>query len=320
MMLMACRLKLKHSKMDQETRINEILSSLSLSHRLNSTATTLSGGERKRLSIALELVTNPYVMFLDEPTSGLDEVTAASCIRLLRDLAHQDRTIICTIHQPSAAMFDLFDDIYLLAQGQCVYQGSPKTLIPFLTSENFTCPKYNNPADYIIELCDLEPETVIPQFSEIFQNGKQQCVPVMSTSDSQTTSFAFKPSIHQLHLDNTRPKEGTFMQKLKMLSKFFKSEYALSSLQQFAVLFHMMMLKIFRNKLVLWIQLLHHLGCGFFIGLIFLNSANDGKRMFDHLKFCMGAIFFVVYTQIMVPILSCELMKKKIGRDLRFLR
>lgn len=150
MMRMACRLKLKQftDRHEQETRINDILVGLSLLHRKTSTASTLSGGERKRLSIALELVTNPSVMFLDEPTSGLDEVTAASCIRLLQKLAHEDRTIICTIHQPSAAMFEQFDNIYLLAQGQCVYQGSPKTLIPFLTSENFTCPKYNNPADY----------------------------------------------------------------------------------------------------------------------------------------------------------------------------
>ena len=150
MMTMACRLKLKHSidLTEQEKRINEILGSLSLSHRKTSTASTLSGGERKRLSIALELVTNPSIMFLDEPTSGLDEVTAGSCIRLLSRLAHEDRTIICTIHQPSAKMFEQFDDIYLLAQGQCVYQGSPKMLIPFLTRENFTCPKYNNPADY----------------------------------------------------------------------------------------------------------------------------------------------------------------------------
>lgn len=150
MMTMACRLKLKHyiDHNEQESRINDILDSLSLSHRKSSTASTLSGGERKRLSIALELVTNPSVMFLDEPTSGLDEVTAASCIRLLSRLAHEDRTIICTIHQPSAKMFEQFDDIYLLAQGQCVYQGSPKMLIPFLTRENFTCPKYNNPADY----------------------------------------------------------------------------------------------------------------------------------------------------------------------------
>lgn len=152
-MMMACRLKLKNSSNGLESfsfedKVEEILNGLNLSHRRSSTAKTLSGGERKRLSIALELVTNPQIMFLDEPTSGLDEVTASSCIRLLRDLAHQDRTIICTIHQPSAAMFELFDNIYLLAQGQCVYSGSPKVLIPFLLSRNYTCPKYNNPADY----------------------------------------------------------------------------------------------------------------------------------------------------------------------------
>lgn len=117
--------------------------------------------------------------------------------------------------------------------------------------------------------------------------------------------FLLKPSIASLQMDNTRPKEGTFIQKMKQLSKFFKSEYALSSLQQFRILLQMMMTKIFRNRLVLAIQFFHHFGCGLFIGLIFLNSADDGKRMFDHLKFCMGAVFFVVYTQIMVPILSC---------------
>ena len=306
MMLMACRLKLKkHSKLDQELRIDEVLRSLSLSHRKTATASTLSGGERKRLSIALELVENPSVMFLDEPTSGLDEVTAASCIRLLSDLAHQDRTIICTIHQPSAAMFDFFDNMYLLAHGQCVFQGSPKTLVPFLLSQNITCPKYNNPADFIIELCDTESDTIIPQFSAIFQNGKQQCL--MSVDGESNGGFLLKSSIPQFHSESPQQtSEGTLIQKMKMLRKFFKSEYALSSLQQFSVLFHMMMIKIFRNKIALWIQFLHHLGCGLFIGLIFFNSANDGKRMFDHLKFCMGAIFFVVYTQIMVPILSCK--------------
>lgn len=124
------------------------------------------------------------------------------------------------------------------------------------------------------------------------------------SSDSE--SFLLKPSINSLQMENTRPKEGTVVQKMKQLSKFFKSEYALSSLQQFAVLFHMMMTKIFRNRMILWIQFFHHFGCGLFIGLIFFNSANDGRRMFDHLKFCMGAVFFAVYTQTMVPILSCK--------------
>lgn len=128
--------------------IEEILNSLNLSHRRNETASTLSGGEKKRLSIALELVANPTIFFLDEPTSGLDEVTAAQCIRLLRDLAKEGRTVVCTIHQPSAAIFSLFDQIYVLAQGQCVYQGAPQALVPLLSYIKLDCPSHYNPSDY----------------------------------------------------------------------------------------------------------------------------------------------------------------------------
>lgn len=113
-----------------------------------------------------------------------------------------------------------------------------------------------------------------------------------------------KQSINNLQLENSRPKESTFIQKLKQLTKFFKSEYALSSFQQFFILFQMFLLKILRNRVALAIQFFHHIACGLFIGIIFFNAANDGKRMFDHLKFCMGAIFFVVYTQIMTPVLT----------------
>lgn len=123
---------------------------------------------------------------------------------------------------------------------------------------------------------------------------------------SEAQSFILKPSLNLLNVENIRPKEGTLVQKMKQFTKFFKSEYALSSLQQFAILFNMMMTKILRNRMILWIQFFHHFGCGLFIGLIFFNSANDGHRMFDHLKFCMGAVFFAVYTQTMVPILSCK--------------
>lgn len=117
-----------------------------------------------------------------------------------------------------------------------------------------------------------------------------------------------KSSINNFLLDDDglelKQPISNFIQKLKHFSRFFKSEYALSSFQQFFVLLQMFFVKILRNRIALMIQLFHHVGCGFFIGLIFLNAANDGERMFDHLKFCMGSIFFVVYTQIMVPILQ----------------
>lgn len=108
-------------------------------------------------------------MFFDEPTrlltfllfvnmnqlnlmllifSGLDSSTTKQCIMLLKQLAQEGRTVICTIHQPSAIVFDMFDHLYAMAEGYCIYQGSIKGLLPYLSEVNLHCPTYHNPADY----------------------------------------------------------------------------------------------------------------------------------------------------------------------------
>lgn len=67
---------------------------------------------------------------------------------LLKKLARQGRTIICTIHQPTASLFEQFDHVYVLARGVCVYQGASDQMVPFLSSVGLECPKSHNPADY----------------------------------------------------------------------------------------------------------------------------------------------------------------------------
>lgn len=83
----------------------------------------VSGGERKRTSIGVELLTNPSLVFLDEPTTGLDSTTALQVIQLLKKLANAGRTIVSTIHQPSSEIFDQFDKLILLVRGHTIYQG-----------------------------------------------------------------------------------------------------------------------------------------------------------------------------------------------------
>lgn len=88
----------------------------------NASQKYISSGERKRVSIGVELVANPSIIVLDEPTSGLDSFTALSLISMLHQLAHQKgKTIISTIHQPSSSAFRYMDQLLLMSEGTIVY-------------------------------------------------------------------------------------------------------------------------------------------------------------------------------------------------------
>ncbi len=83
----------------------------------------ISGGERRRLAFACELLTDPNLLFCDEPTSGLDSYMAMILVESMRELANRGKTIICTIHQPSSEIFEKFDRLCLLAEGKLAYIG-----------------------------------------------------------------------------------------------------------------------------------------------------------------------------------------------------
>ena len=95
----------------------------------------ISGGQRKRTSVGVEIITKPSLLFLDEPTSGLDSFSAYNCINLLKKLAGNNATVLCTIHQPSSEVFFLFDTCMFLKDGLVCYHGPVKGIAEYFSSK-----------------------------------------------------------------------------------------------------------------------------------------------------------------------------------------
>ncbi|KAI4306737.1 hypothetical protein L6164_029990 [Bauhinia variegata] len=138
----------------------------------------ISGGEKKRVSIALEILTRPRLLFLDEPTSGLDSAAAFFVVQTLRNVARDGRTVISSIHQPSSEVFALFDDLFLLSSGETVYFGEAKMAVEFFAEAGFPCPRKRNPSDHFLRCINSDFDIVTATLK-----GSQRISDVPNSSD-----------------------------------------------------------------------------------------------------------------------------------------
>ncbi|GMN58913.1 hypothetical protein TIFTF001_028005 [Ficus carica] len=121
----------------------------------------LSGGEKRRVSICIEILTWPKLLFLDEPTSGLDSAASYYVMSRIAGLDQMDaarRTIVASIHQPSSEVFQLFDSLCLLSTGKTVYFGPASAANEFFASSGFPCPTLQNPSDHFLKTINKDFE------------------------------------------------------------------------------------------------------------------------------------------------------------------
>lgn len=281
-MMMATYLKIDNhaTKMYRQLLIDNILNTLKLSKIKNTKVDQLSGGQKKRLSIALELIGNPPIMFLDEPTTGLDSLASLQCISALQTLAKGGRTVICTIHQPSAALYQLFDYIYLVVDGQCMYAGTPDNTVSYFGQQGFQCPEYHNPADYILE--------VVSQ--EYGDYNKQLVAAAKDYCRREETSL-------KMHV----MRETSFYDEKKMMLD------PPSEITRFKILLYRYALIIYRDWSVSHIKVIVHFLVAILLGLLYANAGEDGSKTFSNVSFLMVTGIYFMYTSMMPAVLKFPL-------------
>uniref|UniRef100_A0A3B4GY75 ATP-binding cassette, sub-family G (WHITE), member 2c n=1 Tax=Pundamilia nyererei TaxID=303518 RepID=A0A3B4GY75_9CICH len=176
-----------HSTADKHQQVNTIIEDLGLTDCANTKIGTeflrgVSGGERKRCSIGMELITSPSLLFLDEPTTGLDSNTANCIIGLLHKLSRRGKTVIFSIHQPRYSIFKQFDHLTLMHKGEVVYAGAADHALMYFTDLGYQIEPFNNPADFFMDITNGEtkstncknPLAIKYQQSQLYQNMMEE--------------------------------------------------------------------------------------------------------------------------------------------------
>ncbi|KAG1660611.1 Protein white [Nymphon striatum] len=222
----------------------------------------ISGGEKKRLAIASEVLTNPSVLFLDEPTSGLDSFMAESVIDSLNNLARLGRTVICTIHQPSSQLFSKFDKLMLLSNGRVAFFGSLTDAEVFFSQCGLACPRLFNPADhYIYNLA------VVPGDEE----RSKRAISTICDCFEKSPMNKFKESLKQNEVKVTQIHGDDVP----------KSMYKASWCGQLKTLLHRSYLNTMRTPLVTAVRIMQSVVIALVIGLIYLGQKYDGKGIMN---------------------------------------
>ena len=185
----AARLSLSISAKERRDRVDDLVESFGLQGQAGTIVGTpiqkgISGGQKRRLSVASQLVTSPKILFLDEPTSGLDSAASREVMNYISTVAKQHQIIvIASIHQPSTATFELFDRVLLLSKGKTCFFGATADINAYFNNIDRPIPMHTNPAEFLLDLVNTD-------FGRNHQGVNQQLAEIHEAWNSSTERAA----------------------------------------------------------------------------------------------------------------------------------
>lgn len=257
---------------------------------------SISGGQRKRLNIALELIREPAVLFLDEPTSGLSSSDSEMVVNLLKEQTHKGKLIIVNIHQPSSDIFKLFDRLWLLDKGGYpIYDGNPieslryfKTIINYADADATVCPTCGN----------VNPETVLNII-----DSKQ-----LDNSGQLSDKRKMTPQEWNEHYLKTVTANPVFLEKIPVKNETDKS----SPFKQFCIFLSRNIRRVASNTQFLLIALLEAPVLALIVALLTRFSGENGYTLMDNKNFTSYMFMaIIVVTFIGMSVSAEEIFKDR---------
>uniref|UniRef100_A0A8C8S678 ABC-type xenobiotic transporter n=1 Tax=Pelusios castaneus TaxID=367368 RepID=A0A8C8S678_9SAUR len=310
----ALRLPTSVKEKEKRERIDQIIKELGLTKVADSKVGTqfirgVSGGERKRTNIGMELITDPAVLFLDEPTTGLDASTASAVLMLLKRMSRQGKTIIFSIHQPRYSIFRLFDNLTLLAAGRMLYHGPAQNAIEYFKSVGYECEPYNNPADFFLDVINGDSTAVaLSKTDDVDLDNVEEHI---NRDKSLAEKLAEKYSNSVYYRETKAVLENISLENRKKTKSIFRRiTYTTSFFHQLKWVSKRTFKNLLGNPQASIAQLCVTTFLGLVVGAIFFGIKDD----FTGVQNRVGAMFFMTTNQCFSSISAIELfvVEKKI--------
>ncbi|KAI1894430.1 hypothetical protein AGOR_G00115720 [Albula goreensis] len=282
------RLPTHFSDAQRDQRVDDVIAELRLrqcAHTRvgNDYVRGVSGGERRRVSIAVQLLWNPGILILDEPTSGLDSFTAHNLVITLSRLARGNRLVLLSVHQPRSDIFQLFDLVVLLSSGSAVYCGPARDMVSYFTALGHPCPRYCNPSDFYVDLISIDrrsPESEAECLARAKVLAEQFVEKVKGTED-----FMWKPAELSALPECSRTQD-------EVINVSKHRDRLPGPVHQFSILIRRQVYNDFRDLVTLVVHGLEALLMSLLIGFLYFGAGEERLSIQDTvaLLYMMGAL------------------------------